>query len=121
MEMKKRMRKIGPYRHDLEYSKLGLVLATFLLIKVIPKASKSEIVGWQQDRLKIRLKALPEKGAANEELIRFLAEVLEIAKSQIELVSGESGRNKRIKIAHLTEEEVLKKIVTKNNKKLTVK
>lgn len=85
-------------------------MAIFLSVKIIPKAAKSAIVGWENERLKIRIKALPEKGNANEELIRFLADFLEIAKSNLEIVSGKSSRNKRIKISQMTEIELINKI-----------
>ena len=58
-----------------------------LTVKVIPNSKKSAIVGWQDDVLKIRIAAPPDKGKANAELISFLAKVLHIAKSQIELIS----------------------------------
>ena len=69
-----------------------------LLVKVIPKASRTEIVGWEGENLKIRVKGVPEKGEVNRALIAFLAEKLRIAKSQIELISGETSRLKRVKI-----------------------
>lgn len=65
-------------------------------VKVIPKASRSEIVGWEGDALKIRLKAVPEKGEANEELIRFLSRELKIAKSLITIVRGHTSREKTV-------------------------
>ncbi len=69
-----------------------------LLVKVIPKASRTEIVGWEGDYLKIRVKGVPEKGEVNRALISFLADRLGIAKSQITLISGETSRLKRVKI-----------------------
>lgn len=65
-------------------------------IKVIPKASCTEIVGWVNGELKIRLAALPAKGEANAELVRFLAKTLKIAKSSIQIIQGDTGRSKRI-------------------------
>ncbi len=67
-------------------------------IKVIPKASRTEIVGWEGEYLKIRVKGVPEKGEVNRALIAFLAKWLGIAKSQITLISGETSRLKRVKI-----------------------
>ena len=68
----------------------------YLKIKVTPKASKNELVGWEGDRLKIRLKAVPEKGEANDVLIAFLAEEFKWPKSKIFIVSGKTSRLKRL-------------------------
>lgn len=59
-------------------------------IKVIPKASRSELVDWESDELKIRLAAVPEKGEANTELLRYLANFFGIGKSKIQLIQGRS-------------------------------
>lgn len=67
-----------------------------LRVKVIPKASKTEIVGWEGEELKIRVKAVPEKGKANQALINFLAKYLNIAKSDVSLTGGETSRHKKI-------------------------
>jgi uncharacterized protein len=67
-----------------------------LKIKVIPKSSKTEIVGKENDEIKIRLAAIPDKGAANEELIRFLSKHLGIAKTKIQIIHGETSRHKKI-------------------------
>jgi uncharacterized protein len=69
-----------------------------LFVKVIPKASRSEIVGWEGDVLKVRLKAVPEKGAANEELIRLLSREYKVAKSLITIVRGHTSRDKVVHI-----------------------
>lgn len=80
----------------------------YLLIKVIPNASKTEIVGVENERLKIRLAAVPKKGEANIELIRFLAKTFSISKSQITLVQGETSRLKKIFIKELSLKDVNK-------------
>ncbi|MES2121419.1 MAG: DUF167 domain-containing protein [Chlamydiota bacterium] len=79
---------------------------TFILtVKVTPNASKNQIVGWEGDYLRLRIRGVPEKGQVNKELIAFLAEQLGIAKSKIELISGHTSRIKRLKIegAELTQ------------------
>ena len=67
-----------------------------LHIKVIPKASKNAIVGWEENFLKIRVNAPPEKGKANEELIAFLAKSLRIPKSSISVEQGDNSRYKKL-------------------------
>ena len=73
-----------------------------LSVKVTPKANRSEVLGWENGELRVRLAAVPEKGEANLELIRFLAKTLGIAKSHITLLSGETSRHKRLFISYLT-------------------
>ena len=68
-------------------------------VKVIPKSSKTELTGYLPDGTwKIKIAAAPEKGKANRELIEFLAEHLNIAKSRIHIVSGETSHVKRIHV-----------------------
>lgn len=64
--------------------------------RVIPRASKNQIQGALGDALKIRLQAPPVDGKANEALVRFLAEILKWPARKISLLSGETGRTKRI-------------------------
>lgn len=77
-----------------------------LTIKVIPKSSRTQIIGWENDHLKIQLAAIAEKGEANRELIRFLAQVLHVGKTKITIVSSETSRFKRICLADMSEEQV---------------
>ncbi len=67
-------------------------------IYVQPNASRSEIVGLHGDALKIKIKAPPVDGEANQELIRFLSELLKIPQKKISLKHGQTGRNKWIEI-----------------------
>lgn len=69
-----------------------------LLIKVVPNSHKTEIVGWEGDKLKVRIAAHPEKGEANQELITFLSKQFKIPKSDIEITTGASSRIKRVSI-----------------------
>ncbi len=74
-----------------------------LFITVIPKASQDEVAGiradmFGQNRLLVRLKAVPEKGKANKALIDFIAKKTRIAKSYLSLISGETNRQKNIRI-----------------------
>lgn len=71
-------------------------------IKVIPKASNTQVVGWENGELKIRLMAVPEKGKANKILIRFIANLLCLSQSHVTLIFGETGPHKRICISGIT-------------------
>lgn len=72
-------------------------------VRVIPRASRSEIVGEHDGSLKTRLAAPPVDGAANAELIKLFARKFNVSKSDIEIIGGETSKNKRIKIANLSE------------------
>jgi uncharacterized protein (TIGR00251 family) len=65
---------------------------------VIPRSSKSEIVGEHYRSLKIKLTAPPVDGAANAELIKVLAKHLGVPKADIEIVAGETSKNKRVRV-----------------------
>jgi len=68
-------------------------------IKVIPKSSESKIVGEMADGvLKIKLKSAPIEGKANEELIKLLAKHFKVAKTNIEILKGKTGKNKVVEI-----------------------
>jgi len=69
-----------------------------LKVRVQPRASKNEIVGIQEQWLKVRITAPPVDGKANTHLIRFLAGEFKIKQSQITLISGETSREKRLRI-----------------------
>jgi uncharacterized protein (TIGR00251 family) len=70
-----------------------------LRLHIQPGAKKTEVVGLHGEALKIRLAAPPVDGKANACLIGFLAERLGVAKASVRLVSGESSRAKRVRIA----------------------
>lgn len=69
-----------------------------LTVQVIPKASRTELVSWDGQILKIRLNAVPEKGKANKELISFLSKTFKVSKSSIELIRGETSKLKTFEI-----------------------
>lgn len=67
-------------------------------IKVIPGAKENKIIEQTETFLKIKLKAPPQEGKANQALLDFLSKTLKIAKSNIIIISGLKSRNKKIKI-----------------------
>ena len=70
-----------------------------LNLHVQPKASRDEWAGLHGERLKLRIKAAPIDGKANQYLIAFIADEFAVSKSSCQLVTGESGREKRIAIS----------------------
>jgi hypothetical protein len=65
-------------------------------VKVQPKSSQNAIVGVHGDALKIKLNAPPVEGKANKALVQCLAKWLRCPKSTLEIVAGQTSRNKRI-------------------------
>lgn len=68
-----------------------------LRIKAQPSASRSEFAGlYDEQSIKVRIKAPAVEGAANKELVRFLSKQFKVAKSDIRFLSGELGKIKRV-------------------------
>jgi hypothetical protein len=71
-----------------------------------PGAKKTEVQGIHGDRLKIRLAAPPVEGRANDALIAWLSKELKIPRANIELINGDTGRQKRLLIRGVTLEKI---------------
>jgi len=82
----------------------------FLAVKVQPRASANEIGEALGSELKIRVTAPPVDSAANEALIRLLAERLGCSRNQVELVRGHTSRRKLVKLHGISPEAVLSKL-----------
>ena len=83
-----------------------------LTVHVQPKASRTEYVGIYGNALKIRVAAPPVDGAANDELVRFLAERCAVPPRSISIHAGAKSRSKRVIIKGVTSEVVLARLVT---------
>jgi hypothetical protein len=81
-----------------------------LRIYVQPRASQTAIAGLHGGALKLRLAAPPVDGAANDALIRFLAERLGVARSAITLESGAAARTKVVHVAGVTPDEAERRL-----------
>lgn len=77
---------------------------------VQPRASRSEVIGWREGALAVRLTAPPVEGAANKACREFLAEVLGVRRADVELISGEKSREKRFRITGLDAAELQARI-----------
>jgi len=76
-------------------------MACTISIRVTPRSSKPGIAGWRagadgREELEVRVAAAPTDGEANAAVIKLLAKELGVPKTSIEIVSGETGRHKRI-------------------------
>jgi uncharacterized protein (TIGR00251 family) len=81
--------------------------ALVFVARVIPRSSKSEIVGEIDGALKVKINAPPIDGAANAELIRLLAKRLEISKSAVEITSGQTSKHKQVRISGINRTNLL--------------
>jgi uncharacterized protein len=77
-----------------------------IIVRVIPRAKKTEISGERDGALVVRVAAPPVEGAANDALIEFFSSRLRVPRRAIRIVSGERGRLKRLAIEGVTAEDV---------------
>ena len=75
-------------------------------VYVQPRASRSEVVGEHGDAVKIRLAAPPVDGAANEELLRFLAKLVGTPAGNVSIAAGESSRRKTVALTGVSLDDV---------------
>ena len=80
-------------------------------IYVQPRASKTEVAGLHDGRIKVRLAAPPVDGAANAELVSFIASRLGLAKSKVRVVAGESSRRKVVEVEGVDAQTIEEKLV----------
>jgi uncharacterized protein (TIGR00251 family) len=85
-------------------------MAATLRVRVIPRARKTELAGRRQGALLVRLTAPPVEGAANRLLLRFLAAHLGVRPADVTLLSGETSRDKVVRVEGLTEAEVQERL-----------
>ena len=81
--------------------------AIIFAVRVVPRASKSEIIGEHDGALKIKIHAPPVDGAANAELIKVLARKFGVAKNTVEITGGHASKQKQIRISGITGADLL--------------
>jgi len=84
--------------------------AVTFAVKVVPRASKNQVAGIEGDAIKIRLNAPPVEGKANDALIEFLADVLDVRRAQIEIVTGLASRHKVVRVRGVTAKQIEDKL-----------
>ena len=77
-----------------------------LKLHITPGTREDALAGWQGDSLRVKIRARPEKGRANEAVLRFLAGRLNLPRSRLALVRGATSRDKLIEVAGLSEAEL---------------
>jgi uncharacterized protein (TIGR00251 family) len=75
-------------------------------VRVHPRAKRTAVLGAHDGKLKIALSASPVDGRANEDLIRFLAEVFGVSRSMVHLLTGAHSRTKRIAVVGQTSAQI---------------
>jgi len=81
-----------------------------LRVHVQPRAKRSEVAGRHGDAVKVRLMAPPVDGAANEELVRLLAEALGLPRRAVRIVAGLAGRDKVVEVDGLAPGEAERRL-----------
>jgi uncharacterized protein YggU (UPF0235/DUF167 family) len=81
-----------------------------LHVKVVPRASTDQIVGWLDSVLKVRVAAAPEAGRANAALEALLAGVLGVRKSAVRVASGHAATRKRVEIAGVAQADLERRL-----------
>ena len=81
-----------------------------LAVKLQPRASKNEIEGPLGSELRIKVTAPPVDAAANEALLRLLADVLDCPRNHIQLIRGHTSRHKTVALVGVTPEQVVGKL-----------
>jgi uncharacterized protein (TIGR00251 family) len=77
-------------------------------VRVVPRASRSEIVGEHDGALRVRIAAAPVDGAANEELVKFLARALKVPRNAVVVIGGQTSRLKSIAVSGIAADTLLK-------------
>lgn len=78
-----------------------------LAVKLQPRASRTQVDGPVGNELRIKVTAPPVDAAANEALVRFLADVLGCGRNRVELIRGQTSRHKSVKLHGFTLEQVM--------------
>jgi uncharacterized protein len=95
-----------------------MTAAARVRLRVVPGAAASAVVGRHGDAWKIRVAAPAERGAANDALLRLLADALGVGRRDITLVSGHGARDKIVELAGIAPAEVERRLASAERKGL---
>jgi uncharacterized protein len=82
-----------------------------IIVHVVPRARATEVVGRHGDAIRIRLAAPPVDGAANAELVRFLADRLGLPRRAVSIARGITARRKTVAVTGMPAETALRKLL----------
>lgn len=77
-------------------------------VRVVPRASRSEVVGEHDGALRVRIAAPPVEGAANDELVRLLAREFNVRRAAVQITAGLASKNKQVRIHGLAADALAK-------------
>ena len=80
--------------------------ALLFTVRVVPRASRSSVIGEHDGALRVRLAAPPVDGAANEELVRVLARAFDLPSRAVEITSGHASKVKQVRARGATRERL---------------
>lgn len=89
-----------------------------LAVHVQPGSSRTECVGIHGDAIKIRLAARPIDGAANDELIRFIADRCAVPRAHVQICAGSEARRKRLCVKEVSAQVLLARLLPQNGKEM---
>ncbi len=89
---------------------VGVEGELFLKVRLAPGSKRDRILGIHGDALRVAVRAPPERGKANEALVELIAKELDLHRSAVSLQSGQSSRDKRVRIEGLSREELLPRL-----------
>jgi uncharacterized protein (TIGR00251 family) len=81
-----------------------------LRLRVQPRASRNEVVGLSGDQIRVRIAAPPVDGAANDTLVRFLADRLGVPRSSLVMTAGTGSRSKVVLVEGVTPDQVARRL-----------
>ena len=81
--------------------------AVTIRVRVQPRAPRTELAGEHDGALKLRIASPPVDGKANEECMRYLAKLLKVSATSVEIISGESSRDKVVRVSNISARRVL--------------
>jgi hypothetical protein len=91
---------------------MGKASFTTLSVKVVPRASRDEVVGWNGGVLRLRVRAPPQDGRANAAVVALLAAALGVRKSAVAISTGHASALKRVAVEGLTRNEIEQRLGT---------
>ncbi len=79
---------------------------TKIIVQIQPNAKRNEVVGYEDEVLRLKVSAPPIRGKANKRLIEFLSEVLGVSKSRVEIEKGLTSKRKTVLVEGMTQSQV---------------